>query len=297
MRLSHLRHGLLAVLLFALIGCNTTPETTVESTAERSSQTQVEADESGSSTVAKQSETTQTETKRSAVDTKDKPKPIAAALMPGQYCYQSNDENQDLYARLTIDSADSVTGNFVGTVHNEAAGYYTSYRQTLNGTIDGSNLNMDVATWIEYDKQNSQETWKVTSKGLSTERETLSLSSCEAVSKEFGLDAEDLTAGANSVRERDVFFDAGKSATTVSDSVVRGDRDLYKLTAQGGQKMNLSISSVEDNAAFDVISPSGSILGREMKEEEIYLPERGEYKVVVGGTRGNATYELDIAID
>lgn len=300
------RRCLLTLSLLALVGCNTlstdtepaTQPSTELSSTEPSATEQPDTVQPDSSITDKQ--TSVTAEKPNVTDTKDKPKPIAPAIAPGQYCYQANSEDQDLYARITVDAADRVTGDFQGSIHNDKNSYYTSYRQQLDGTIDGSNLNLDVATWIEFDKQNSQEIWKVTPKGLSTERDTLSLENCDAVSTVFqqnGLEANDLLEGANQVWRKDVFFDAGKSSTTVSNAVVRGDRDLYQLTAQGGQQMDLTIRALENNAVFDVISPSGIILLSETTEDTLYLPETGEYQIVVGGTRGNASYDLDIAIE
>ena len=69
------------------------------------------------------------------------------------------------------------------------------------------------------------------------------------------------------------------------------------LIARSGQTMALSISSLEDNAVFDLIDPSGTILGSELKNEKISLPSTGDYQIIVGGTRGNANYDLAIAID
>lgn len=234
-------------------------------------------------------------------DKKDTPEPVFPALQPGDYCYGTETENETIYVRLAIDSADRVTGDLQGSVHNEKAGYYTSYRQSLDGTIDGSNLNLDVATWIEYDRQNSQETWKVSDRDLQAADNTLSKESCAVVNKVFqnedGLEASDLTSDANRIKTEEVYFDAGKSSTTVSSAVVRGDRDVYVLSAQGGQQMYLTITSLEDNAEFDVVSPSGVILGTNATDDKFFLPNTGEYQVIVGGTRGNATYDLVIGIE
>lgn len=60
--------------------------------------------------------------------------------------------------------------------------------------------------------------------------------------------------------------------------------------------MDLSITSLEDNAAFDIVDPSGLILGMELKKETVPLPHTGDYKIIVGGTRGSATYDLAITI-
>jgi hypothetical protein len=235
------------------------------------------------------------------VENKPAPDPIYPVLSPGRYCYSADTDFETTYIRLSIDSADRVTGDVQSTIHNAESGYYTSYVQAVDGTIDGSNLNLDVETWIEYDRQNRQETWQVSDDALKTDSTTLEKEKCTVASKAFqnedGLEAADLIESANQVKTTQVFFDSGKRSATVSDAVVRGDRDMYLVKAQGGQTMTLSISALENNAVFDVISPSNMILGTELKQSEIFLPHTGDYKIVVGGTRGNATYDLKVGVE
>ncbi len=95
---------------------------------------------------------------------------------------------------------------------------------------------------------------------------------------------------------RVVAFERGASAAVVSDSVERGARHTYTIEAGEGQTMELLITSLEDNAVFDLLDPDGDVLEREQKNTTTVLPEDGIYEVVVGGTRGNATYELTIVI-
>jgi hypothetical protein len=233
-------------------------------------------------------------------NTKDRPKPVAAALKPGEYCYRLSNETEDIQLRLSIDKADQVTGNMQGTLHNKAESYYSSYRSTLNGTIDGSNLNLDIATWIEYDQQNDQQTWRVSPDELRTDKEKLTSTACNEVNQAFqdenGLEAKDLTSAATAVNTQAVYFDSGKSGATLSKALVSGTVDLYTLNAQGGQSMKLAVTSVENNAVFSVIEPSGMILATELTNKDFVLAHTGEYQIIVGSTRGNATYDLAIAI-
>ncbi|PZO55763.1 MAG: hypothetical protein DCF15_09850 [Phormidesmis priestleyi] len=293
MRLSTYQRCASILLIAALAGCKSLPQSPPANRANPTATEPAAPDQTAGSS-------DKTDGDQTAAGSKDTPKPIAPALQPGQYCYQLSDDIEDIDVRISIDSASSVTGNQVGVVHNQKEAYYTSYRSNLNGTIDGSNLNLDIATWIEYDKQNQQETWKVSPTELRTKTNKLTKANCETVSKSFqsdnGMEAKDLTAGANQVNTQEVFFDAGKSSTTVSNSVVRGDRDRYLITAQGGQQMDLSITSIENNAVFAVVAPSGLILGTEQSKQSIPLPDTGEYQIIVDGTRGNATYDLAIAI-
>lgn len=102
-------------------------------------------------------------------------------------------------------------------------------------------------------------------------------------------------------RVQRIRFKPGESSATIQTAVVRGTRDIYLLGAQKGQMMTLKIESVENNAVFDVEAPpTKSGQRRVLKEEAVFwsgrLPDSGDYQIVVGATRGNATYRLQVAI-
>jgi hypothetical protein len=102
-------------------------------------------------------------------------------------------------------------------------------------------------------------------------------------------------------RTRRIQFAPGKDYAIVRDAVVRGTRDTYLLGAQKGQVMKVQIESVEDNAVFDVVTPSTSTGQRRiLKQEAVFwsgkLPQTGDYQIVVGSIRGNATYKLTVTI-
>jgi hypothetical protein len=93
-----------------------------------------------------------------------------------------------------------------------------------------------------------------------------------------------------------VKFAKGGTSASYSNAVVRGDRDTYILGAGGGQTMSVSISSLESNAVFDVIAPGGQTLANETTSWNGQLPSNGKYRIIVGGTRGNATYKINFSI-
>lgn len=97
-------------------------------------------------------------------------------------------------------------------------------------------------------------------------------------------------------RTRRIQFARGSSSAVVENAVVRGTRDTYLLGAKAGQKMTVSITSVENNAVFDIISPKQKLLKQEATSWSVQLPATGDYRIVVGGTRGNATYKLRVEI-
>ncbi|HZG51776.1 MAG TPA: hypothetical protein VEZ40_06540 [Pyrinomonadaceae bacterium] len=113
-----------------------------------------------------------------------------------------------------------------------------------------------------------------------------------------------LANGAFAVQEgvtKRVRFARGRTTATLKNSVVRGTRDRYLIEARAGQKMTVSIASVERNAVFTIHAPSHDTLAGagEMHEARNWsgkLPESGDYVIEVGGTRGNATYTLKVAI-
>ncbi|WP_293864941.1 hypothetical protein [uncultured Alsobacter sp.] len=116
-------------------------------------------------------------------------------------------------------------------------------------------------------------------------------------------------AGATDVRP--IAFARGKSAATLSGAVVRGTRDVYSLEVKGGQTAAISVSATEKNAVFAIFQPgatvtadgdvNGEALPKAGEEDEARrwtgrLPATGIYLIVVGGTRGNATYSLTVQV-
>lgn len=100
-------------------------------------------------------------------------------------------------------------------------------------------------------------------------------------------------ATANAQAAERIRFAPGTDGATVSGAVVRGTADLYVLEARAGQRITVAINSVEDNAAFDIYTPSGRLF---FGYDRAVLPESGDYTIVVSPTRGNATYHLSVWI-
>ncbi|MDY7047191.1 MAG: hypothetical protein RPG89_00810 [Microcystis panniformis WG22] len=190
------------------------------------------------------------------------------------YCFSVANDNLDSTARIYI-QGNQVTGRVEATIHNEQAAYYSSYTQTLQGTKKGNQLNLNITTKIELDTQKTQEIWTLTADSLNTGREVYQRQPCLL---------------------SQIRFAPGTNSATVNQSVVRGSRDIYLLRANRGQRMDLKITSLENNAVFDVIAPNGEILTTEATQSSLKLPATGNYEIIVGGTRGNATYKLNVKI-
>lgn len=103
--------------------------------------------------------------------------------------------------------------------------------------------------------------------------------------------------------KKKIQFARGSSSATVNGAVIRGERDRYFLGAKKGQTMSVKITSEEDNAVFQVYLPgeeealSGAGDGDDAKDWSGELPRDAEYVIVVGGTRGNATYTMKVSIE
>lgn len=105
---------------------------------------------------------------------------------------------------------------------------------------------------------------------------------------------------AEGVRKR-IKFARGRTSTVINSAVLRDEVDEYILTARAGQKMKVDISSVEDNASFEIVGPDKTQLPRAGFDDDARhwtgeLPESGDYVIEVAPTRGNATYRLKVEI-
>jgi len=98
------------------------------------------------------------------------------------------------------------------------------------------------------------------------------------------------------------FVACSKSSATVSGSVIRGERARHVVKAKAGQTLDVSITSEEDNAVFQVYLPGeketlpGAGEMDDAKKWSSKTSADGEYVIVVGPTRGNATYKLTYAV-
>lgn len=122
-----------------------------------------------------------------------------------------------------------------------------------------------------------------------------------------------LTSIASSQEVHEIRFEPGAKSAVVSGSVVRGTRDVYAFTARQGQTTEVSVTALESNAAISVWRPGaqlGATANADVRGAALpgasdradatrwrgRLPESGRYLIVVGPTRGNASYELRLSI-
>jgi len=103
------------------------------------------------------------------------------------------------------------------------------------------------------------------------------------------------------VFHKTIHFERGASSAAVQGAVVRGDRDIYMLSASAGQEMVVNVDSRENNAAIVIHAPGNRMLpgaadGDDASNWRGRLPVSGAYRIEVGPTRGNSEYTLTVSI-
>jgi hypothetical protein len=111
-----------------------------------------------------------------------------------------------------------------------------------------------------------------------------------------------------------IHFPAGKTTTTINDSVERGASATYTFVAREGQHADIQLTTEEDNASFifympgaivskddggyDVSGPTLPNAGRHGRATHWTgrLPVSGKYTLTIQPSRGGATYHLTITI-
>jgi hypothetical protein len=94
-------------------------------------------------------------------------------------------------------------------------------------------------------------------------------------------------------------FEPGTDNAIREGEVDSGNSDRWILRAAAGQKMDLSIDSVDDNVAFAVFAPDRTLLAT-VTDDTFWtgtLPASGDYSVEVASLGGGAFYRMKVWID
>jgi hypothetical protein len=113
-----------------------------------------------------------------------------------------------------------------------------------------------------------------------------------------------------------IFFATGSSSGTVGGHVLRGERALYSVKVPAGATLIVTLTAPDDNAVFQIYEP-GTTIGRdndgllEFHGKALHGADEGEdatrwsgrlkrsgvYLIVIGSTRGNAKFSVDVKIE
>ncbi len=106
--------------------------------------------------------------------------------------------------------------------------------------------------------------------------------------------------------QTDLFFRVkipdGKVSTSFSNGVIRGTRNRYFIKADKDQLLTVKITSLENNACFQINIPGSKKMlegAGELDDATEWsgkLPKSGDYEIIVGGIRGNASYVLTVTL-
>lgn len=103
--------------------------------------------------------------------------------------------------------------------------------------------------------------------------------------------------GARIAKDQPIRFDTSQVNVTLNGAVISGERDRYTLGLLAGETLDVVISSMEGNAVFTILDPDGNPLpgteeGKDINNWSVRIIREGTYSILVGPTRGNATYTL-----
>jgi hypothetical protein len=115
---------------------------------------------------------------------------------------------------------------------------------------------------------------------------------------------------------KNIFFATGSTRGTVGGHVLRDARQLYSFKASAGHVLTVTLTAPDDNAVFQIYEPGAEITrdadgllqfsgpalhaaaeGDDTTRWSGRLPKSGTYLIVVGSTRGNARYSIDVRIE
>ncbi len=105
--------------------------------------------------------------------------------------------------------------------------------------------------------------------------------------------------GARIAKDQAIRFDTSPVNVTLNGAVISGERDRYTLGLMAGETLDVIVTSLEGNAVFTLIGPDGNPLpgteeGKDINNWAVPITTEGTYSIVVGSTRGNATYTLTV---
>ncbi len=111
-----------------------------------------------------------------------------------------------------------------------------------------------------------------------------------------------ISAQTDNSPDKKIKFKRGESSATIKGAAIRGEVINYILKAGKEQTMKVSIASVENNAVFQVkdlstgyyLTNAGEL--DDATSWEGTLPSDGEYRIIVGSTRGGTEYTLIVTI-
>ena len=107
------------------------------------------------------------------------------------------------------------------------------------------------------------------------------------------------TFGARIAVDQVIRFDTAPMNVDLNGTVISGERDRYRFSVMAGEILDVIITSAEANAVFTILGPDNNPLpgteeGKDTNNWSVPVSAEGTYAILVGPTRGNATYTLSV---
>jgi len=101
--------------------------------------------------------------------------------------------------------------------------------------------------------------------------------------------------------DQPIRFAVGPLDVEMNGAVISGERDRYSLSMLAGEILDVQITSLEGNAVFSILDVNqvpfpGTEEGKDTIQWAVPAPVDGTYSILVGSTRGNATYTLKVKV-
>jgi hypothetical protein len=102
-------------------------------------------------------------------------------------------------------------------------------------------------------------------------------------------------------KDEPIRFAVGPLDVELNGTVINGERNRYSLSMLAGEILDVQITSLEGNAVFSILGPDqvalpGTEEGKDTIQWAVPIPADGSYSILVGPTRGNATYTLKVRV-
>jgi hypothetical protein len=110
------------------------------------------------------------------------------------------------------------------------------------------------------------------------------------------------SAGSQKIaKDQPIRFDVGPLDLELNGAVISGERDRYSLSMLAGEILDVQITSLEGNAVFSILDVNqvpfpGTEEGKDTIQWAVPAAVDGTYSILVGSTRGNATYTLKVRV-
>ncbi|MEM7340615.1 MAG: hypothetical protein AAF467_18305 [Actinomycetota bacterium] len=157
--------------------------------------------------------------------------------------------------------------------------------------VSDTDVNVSITRWTTSGTTSGSARASIGVDGLTIEGGTAGTIPCSTV--------DAIRAGPTGLTIRvneEIRFATGAVSGSVDGAVIRGERDRYFFEAGDGQTATITMLSLENNGVFDLYGPTGELLVSEATSATLVLPQFGDYELIIGGTRGNASYTVDLRI-